>query len=250
MLSVLLGACIPTLSPDGGGPTPSDDTSSAPVDTGRDAPVDDLDGDGYSTADGDCDDEDPSFNPLAPDGDCDGQDQDCDDRIDEDATWSVAEIEPNDLALDAETTQLTGDLEVAQALTELGGTCASGVIEGAIVFQQTDPHWEQADVDAFALTVATELGFEAKLTWDAPNDANLDIALFAADATPWMVGWDPDDVHPEQIELQSHGYTLQPGQTYHLVVLGWEGPASEYHYTLELGATEPGDATADDEPKD
>jgi N-acetylmuramoyl-L-alanine amidase len=43
----------------------------------------DLDGDGYTVADGDCDDEDADVHPGAPDDDCDGVDDDCDGVVDD-----------------------------------------------------------------------------------------------------------------------------------------------------------------------
>ena len=44
----------------------------------------DLDGDGWTTCQNDCDDTDPSIHPGAPDNTCDGISNDCDSKIDED----------------------------------------------------------------------------------------------------------------------------------------------------------------------
>jgi len=47
---------------------------------------DDLDGDGYTPDEGDCDDDDASIHPAAID-DCNGVDNNCDGEIDERAAW-------------------------------------------------------------------------------------------------------------------------------------------------------------------
>ncbi len=54
----------------------------------------DLDQDGWTLEDGDCDDADAGVNPDAYDG-CDGADEDCDDEVDEDAA-DDDNYEPND----------------------------------------------------------------------------------------------------------------------------------------------------------
>ena len=48
----------------------------------------DMDADGHSVADGDCNDQDPAVHPDAPEA-CDGVNNDCDDAVDEGtgATW-------------------------------------------------------------------------------------------------------------------------------------------------------------------
>ncbi len=68
MSVLLLLACFPELE--------------AP-DTLVDNPYRDYDGDGYSTIDGDCDDDDPASWPGAPEI-CDGKDRDCSGTVDDD----------------------------------------------------------------------------------------------------------------------------------------------------------------------
>ncbi|MDP6932885.1 MAG: putative metal-binding motif-containing protein, partial [Myxococcota bacterium] len=58
-----------------------DDTGGVEVEVEQEA---DLDGDGFVESE-DCDDEDPSVNPLAQE-ECDGVDNDCDEQIDEEVT--------------------------------------------------------------------------------------------------------------------------------------------------------------------
>ena len=72
-----------------------EDTGSAADDTGSEAPAGtDVDQDGWTLEDGDCDDEDAGVHPEAYDG-CDGADEDCDDEVDEDAADDDA-YEPNE----------------------------------------------------------------------------------------------------------------------------------------------------------
>jgi len=84
------------------GPTSSDDTgvedtgSDSETDTGEDIDPEDWDNDddGYTEAEGDCDDDDASIRPGLPDH-CDGIDNNCDGAIDEDAEQEDS-YEPND----------------------------------------------------------------------------------------------------------------------------------------------------------
>ena len=74
----------------------ADDTGDAPVDadadaddTGEPAPiVDDVDGDGFTVEEGDCDDDDASISPIASET-CNGIDDNCDGSIDEGVTTTV-----------------------------------------------------------------------------------------------------------------------------------------------------------------
>ena len=54
------------------------DTNQDTGDTGTEEPVEDYDGDGWTVADGDCDDDDANINPSVPDNSNDGIDQNCD----------------------------------------------------------------------------------------------------------------------------------------------------------------------------
>ncbi len=69
-------------------------TGSGRSDTGDTGPAGDLDGDGYTVEEGDCDDGDDRISPGAVD-DCDGWDEDCDGIVDEDAAADDS-YEPND----------------------------------------------------------------------------------------------------------------------------------------------------------
>ncbi|MEE2828812.1 MAG: putative metal-binding motif-containing protein [Myxococcota bacterium] len=79
----------------------------------------DSDGDGYRPCNNDCDDNDPTVNPVAledcedgVDNDCDGlidtADDDCDDPFDDDDT---SEVDDDDAAFDDDDTQPSAPIE-------------------------------------------------------------------------------------------------------------------------------------------
>ncbi len=76
---VVLIALLPLGCPAAGDDDVADDDSAAGDDDTTDAT--DLDGDGWSVADGDCDDGDPGAHPGAAEA-CDGVDNDCDGQVD------------------------------------------------------------------------------------------------------------------------------------------------------------------------
>ena len=75
----------------GSGESPDD--TAAPIVNGGwwSAPAGDADGDGYTVAQGDCNDGEPSVYPGAPTDTCDGLDNDCDGTVDEDSSSDVWE---------------------------------------------------------------------------------------------------------------------------------------------------------------
>jgi len=77
--------------------TPGDDDDATPTDDDDDDTVstDDNDGDGYSPADGDCDDSDNDVHPGAQDV-CDGVDNDCDGILDWDPGTDIYETGSDD----------------------------------------------------------------------------------------------------------------------------------------------------------
>jgi hypothetical protein len=81
-----LAACAPTQASPDGGPGEADEDSGLSTE--------DLDGDGYSPAQGDCNDGNPDVHPGAADDTCDGVDNDCNGRVDDpfdtdDDGWST-----------------------------------------------------------------------------------------------------------------------------------------------------------------
>ena len=64
--------------------TDTGDTADTEDTTETDDPVEDIDGDGWTEDEGDCDDNDPNINPDALDDDNDGEDENCSGEADED----------------------------------------------------------------------------------------------------------------------------------------------------------------------
>ena len=88
-------------------PGPDDDDDN---DTGT---GDDYDGDGYSVAQGDCDDQDPSINPGAED-ECDNEDNDCDSQMNEDSQ-AYDQYEPDNDVDGYDLGDLTGSMDTVNS---------------------------------------------------------------------------------------------------------------------------------------
>ena len=90
VLPLLAAALLPACAEDEGGKT---GTTEAVAENDSAAPILDLDGDGYTEEEGDCDDADGTIHPGASET-CNGIDDDCDDEVDEDVLlpwWSDAD---------------------------------------------------------------------------------------------------------------------------------------------------------------
>lgn len=149
--------------------------------------------------------------------------------------FTYAESEPNegfvdiasaDYALDM--TSVTG----ANALPVASGLGYVDVITGVQSFGVDNPAWNDGDYDVFALTVSEPLGLAAAVAWE--GGADLDFHIYDSTGAYLAVGWGEANTNPEAFTLSNWGAVLEPGQTYYLVLMGYEGAAGEYPYTIEL----------------
>lgn len=154
----------------GGGDTGTD--TGVPQDTGTEDTGDsteDVDGDGYTFAEGDCDDTDPDIHPDQPDT-CDGVDDDCDGEIDEDSA-DEDPYEPND-----EEAYDLGSL-VDNSSHNLPGLLHNDDDLDRFLFYQPDNLWEFWDV--YTITVSLS---------NIPSDANYMVSVNQVDENGVSVG--------------------------------------------------------------
>ena len=123
----------------------------------------DQDGDGYSPADGDCLDTDPSFTPDAIDDECDGMDQNCDGVPDDGFSDPY---EPND-------SWTFGDTGAVNYLGRLD--------EGDGLIEIYNYHSSDSDVDTFAFyNEDAWWGWDFNFTitvWDVPSTLDLQMSM-------------------------------------------------------------------------
>lgn len=152
--------------------------------------------------------------------------------------WTFAESEPNDVFVDLNNDAEFYPLDIANIDPANEVPVASGVgfvdiINATQSFTVADPEWNAGDYDVFAFTVAEPLGAAFLTDW-ADDGVNLDVHLYDGAGELLAVGWSPADVKPELFDTDSWEVSLEPGQTYYLVVMGWSGAIGEYPYSIEI----------------
>lgn len=175
----------------------------------------DVDGDGVSAADGDCDELRADVHPYGQDTTCDGVDQDCSGTADDSAPGD--NLEPNDVdAVDL------GDLGVAGERVLLGTAFPQGDVDSYSFFVE-DGALDVFDVEAWLYDVPPEVDVALELSWAVDGVAQGVVAT-ADDAGPG--GDEHLDWAGEPLDDDSGRYTLRVvttgescAQTYLLQVL-------------------------------
>jgi hypothetical protein len=149
--------------------------------------------------------------------------------------FTFAETEPNEGFVDIASADYALDMTSvagANALPVASGLGYVDIISGVQSYGVDNPAWNDGDYDVFALTVAEPLGLSAAVAWE--GGADLDFHIYDSAGVYLAVGWGEGNTNPERFTLSNWGAVLQPGETYYLVLMGYEGPAGEYPYTIEL----------------
>jgi len=209
---MFLGACVPA------DPGTSDDN---PGDTASDSdlawwtdPPGDADDDGYTEADGDCDDGRADVNPGVTLDTCDGVDSDCDDEVDEDFDLDVHE--PND------------DLPVA---------VGSLVNEGQM--QVYGYLFDTSDVDRFEIEVEEDtFGWFSVEVWlyGTPENAVYEVELYYTEGgTPVLLGSDQATGRGSLGFIDFGGnFGVDDSGSYEVVVRAVEGSGCAAPYTVHV----------------
>ncbi len=150
--------------------------------------------------------------------------------------WSVEEQEPNDVAIIETANGYDLDpkgLGNAQELPTASGVGYVDIIEGVSSYTIEYPAWGD-DNDTYALTADTAVGAIIKLDFDPSLD--LDLHINGPDGVWMAYSW--YDV-PESINTSEWGIVFNPGETWYITVLPWDGPVGEYPYTITIEYIEP-----------
>ncbi len=141
-----------------------DDTVGDDDDDDTTGPGDDVDGDGYTTADGDCNDQDPSINPGEPDI-CDDEDNDCDTEVNEDSD-AFDQYEPHNDAQGYDLGEMTGLSETFNSFIHAPGD------EDRFEFYIYDGMWDYFGIDVELVTVppGADMALELLLIEDAEGN--------------------------------------------------------------------------------
>ncbi len=163
-----------------------------------------------------------------------GQEVAIDDMVPLVLGWSVAEVEPNNVEIDGDTYDIVGGTPQVIAQPPSGAGAVDTIVASLDLVAE-DYEWS-GENDAFSFTVPEPLTATITLDWTGAA-GNLDLNLTEDDVLV-AVGWDPEDVRPETLASTDFDVTFQPGHTYTLVVLPWDGAVgvTDYTLTLEWGA--------------
>ncbi len=257
-VAALLSGC-PTLAPDldpgylphgsssrdvDGDGTP-DDEDCDPADSQLNQ--DDLDDDGYSNCDGDCDDDDPTVHPGAEDVDHDGVDSDCDGFAEPAVAW-VEEVDGSGWELHEDPPMAGFSLGAPLPMDDLhfqdlgahpGAPGEPRALLGGL--HTIVPETWDGDVDAYRVELPFGGYVYASLGWDETT-GDLDASFwcfFENDANPetwYSIPFDPgltDLSYPEE------GHSIVPlreDDPCFFIIVGYNGPPTGYRLELtQLG---------------
>ncbi|MDF1562869.1 MAG: putative metal-binding motif-containing protein [Deltaproteobacteria bacterium] len=206
--------------PDGGDPVEDGGSDGGAADAGDpwwEEEVVDFDGDGYSVAEGDCDDEEPEVNPGYSVDLCDHLDNDCDGDTDED--FDGDEWEPNDT-----TPVELGDLTDTRETLIFGHLFPESDVD-RYRFYVNDGLTTYFDIEAWLYGVPADADYALDLYW--VEDANgADQGLILSSDREALGGY----------ELINHGGSLGTDDTgwYELEIRSVSGKSCAAPYTLQL----------------
>jgi hypothetical protein len=182
---------IDTAGGDSGADSAPSDTS-GPDTGGTDTARVDLDGDGWSTADGDCDDDDAAMNPDAAevldgtDNDCDGVTDDVKAGVDSDASLSAAAGDLGWRGLSIGDLDADGLPEVVASAPTLDRSADAGIylLEGADYLSFSGDPSLLAET---AITLTSAFGYVGERQGDIDGDGDDDLVAIGWNGTPALL---------------------------------------------------------------
>lgn len=176
----------------------------------------DVDADGWTSVDGDCDDLDATVNPDAEDA-CDGRDDDCDGEVDE--AFDGDESEPND----DDATDL-GDLEEESHRLVFGYIFEEADVDRFQV-RVVDDDWTWFSLEAWLYGVPADADYAIEIRWVLDGDG-VDRGIVASADENGDGGYEVADWGGDPTEDVSGLYEVS--------VLSRRGAGCASPYTLEL----------------